>query len=177
MKKINLGISDLKSQKGFTLIEVLIVVVIIGVLAALIVPRMTGQMEKAKVAEATQMLSVMIRGYLREMDLRGEEPETATVGVFDCRDKEICEDPVLATLGLKSFKQKDFRYTCSKWPFPPQYGYFCRAFRQLTVDSAQPYMYLCSNYVPGQFFCAAGYVSDAGVQGYTTSGKVCTPDF
>ena len=51
----------LKKQKGFTLIEILIVVVIIGVLAALIMPRMLAQPEKAVVAEANQMLGAITR--------------------------------------------------------------------------------------------------------------------
>ena len=46
-------------KKGFTLAEVLIVVVIIGVLAALIIPRFTGQSERAVVAEAVSMLSAI----------------------------------------------------------------------------------------------------------------------
>ncbi len=49
----------MKTVKGFTLIEVLIVVVIIAVMAALIVPRMSAQRERGIVAEATQTLSAI----------------------------------------------------------------------------------------------------------------------
>lgn len=38
-----------KHQRGFTLIEVMVVIVILGVLAALIVPNVMGRGEKAKV--------------------------------------------------------------------------------------------------------------------------------
>ena len=51
----------MKRQKGFTLIEVLIVVVILGVLAALIIPRFLNAPEKAIVAEANQLLGSLIR--------------------------------------------------------------------------------------------------------------------
>ena len=49
------------SERGFTLIEVLIVVVIIGVLAALVIPRFVSTPEKAIVAEANQMLGSIVR--------------------------------------------------------------------------------------------------------------------
>jgi type II secretion system protein G len=52
----------MKIEKGFTLAEVLIVVVIIGVLATLIIPRFFGQQERAVVAEAVGMLSAIRQG-------------------------------------------------------------------------------------------------------------------
>ena len=51
----------MKNKKAFTLIELLIVVVIIGVLAALILPRMLAQPERARIAEAMQYLGVIRR--------------------------------------------------------------------------------------------------------------------
>lgn len=50
------------NQKAFTLVELLIVVVIIGIMASLAIPRFTGQTEKARVAEAVNILSAMRRG-------------------------------------------------------------------------------------------------------------------
>ena len=41
-------------QKGFTLIEIMVVVIILGLLAGLVLPRILGQEEKAKV-EATKV--------------------------------------------------------------------------------------------------------------------------
>jgi len=40
----------MKHEQGFTLIEILLVVAIISALAAMVVPRLTGRSEKAKVA-------------------------------------------------------------------------------------------------------------------------------
>ena len=43
----------MRSQKnGFTLIEILLVVVIIGALSAMVIPRLTGRSEQAKIAAA-----------------------------------------------------------------------------------------------------------------------------
>jgi prepilin-type N-terminal cleavage/methylation domain-containing protein len=62
---------EMNKQKGFTLIEVLVVVVIVGVLAALIIPRFLTAPEKAIVAEANQMLGTLIRAQQAAMDVGG----------------------------------------------------------------------------------------------------------
>ncbi len=60
-----------KSKKGFTLIELMIVVVIIGILAALAIPRFMRSTTKAKQSEARQLLKqiyTMQRAYRQEKD-------------------------------------------------------------------------------------------------------------
>ncbi len=60
------------SQKGFTLIELMIVVVIIGILAALAIPRFMRATTKSKQSEAKQILKqvyTMQQAYRQEKDL------------------------------------------------------------------------------------------------------------
>ena len=46
-------------QKGFTLIEVMIVVIIIGILATLVVPKLIGRQDQALVTKARHDISTM----------------------------------------------------------------------------------------------------------------------
>ncbi len=69
-------IHNLKSGRGFTLIEIMLVVIIIGVLAAMVVPRLVGRTEQAKMARAKSDLSAIgLALDLYELDV-GRYPES-----------------------------------------------------------------------------------------------------
>lgn len=56
------------NQRGFTLIEVLVVIIILGLIAALVVPRITGRVDEAKV-EATKIQMRAIKDALEQYKL------------------------------------------------------------------------------------------------------------
>jgi len=72
-----------KSKRGFTLIELMIVVVIIGILAALAIPRFMRATTKAKQSEAKQILKqiyVMEHAYRQEYNTYACAGETQSAG-------------------------------------------------------------------------------------------------
>jgi len=63
-------------KQGFTLIELMVVIVIIGVLASLAIPRFTEASAKAKVAEAPRIIASYESAYLALVAEQGEINQT-----------------------------------------------------------------------------------------------------
>ena len=59
----------MKNERGFTLIEILLVVVIIGALAAMVVPRLAGRSEKARQTIARVDIEANIASALKLYEL------------------------------------------------------------------------------------------------------------
>lgn len=74
------------AKKGFTLIELIVVIAIIGVLAAMLVPTMLGYVKKSKISAANTVASSIYKAINTAMIEFSEEDKPLPTGEisFDC---------------------------------------------------------------------------------------------
>lgn len=79
----------LKQNKAFTLIEIMLVVIIIAALSAMVVPRLVGRSEQAKVAVAKSDISSNLSTALKLYELDNGNFPTSAQGVQALRTKPV----------------------------------------------------------------------------------------
>ncbi|HOW59825.1 MAG TPA: prepilin-type N-terminal cleavage/methylation domain-containing protein [Candidatus Omnitrophota bacterium] len=102
-----------KTKEGFTLVEILIIVVIIAVLAAMILPRYVDQSENGYIAEAQSFLGSLRSAIIKHMDLGGFD-------AWPTIDNDQMSDPaVMNPLGLQPLPaHPNWLYCCGCAAYP-----------------------------------------------------------
>lgn len=84
-------ICNLKNKKGFTLVELIVVLVILAILAALLIPALTGYIDKANEEKATAECRMVVMAaqtagteYYAENDSLSDskKPDTSTIDKY-----------------------------------------------------------------------------------------------
>ena len=108
------------TERGFTLIELMVVIVILGILAGLIIPRIMGRPDEARRAKARiQMEAIETSLKLYKLD-NGNYPTT------DQGLQALVEAPTIGTLP-KNWRQGGYleRIKVPKDPWDNDYVYLC----------------------------------------------------
>ena len=80
-------------QRGFTLIEIMVVVVIMGILAALVVPKLMGRTDDARIAAARQDIATLVQA-LKLYKLDNQRYPTTQQGLQALISKPVEGPPV-----------------------------------------------------------------------------------
>ncbi len=115
----------MRNRKGFTLIELMIVVAIIGILAAIAIPMYTANVNKAKLQEAVDTLGAIkdeVSNYVADRGTWPEVPPEGS-GQFALADPVV----ILNVLGVACPGLNDAGAKWTYWAAPGGTGYRIQA--------------------------------------------------
>jgi prepilin-type N-terminal cleavage/methylation domain-containing protein len=108
----------MKNNKAFTMVELMVVVLIVGILAAVAVPMMTGRIDSSKWSEAKSAMGTIasaLRSYAAEKGSFTSAPTLADIGLTsnDLDGTYLSHDAYAITSAAASNSQVAFVITCT----------------------------------------------------------------
>lgn len=108
----------MKSSKGFTMVELMVVVLIVGILAAVAVPLMSGRVDASKWSEAKAAMGTIasaLRAYAAETGGFSSKPDLSDIGISDNEldGTYFTHDAYAITSASASNGQVSFVITCT----------------------------------------------------------------
>jgi len=110
----------MKSKKGFTLVEILIVVVILGILAAIVIPQFTNASSEAKLSTLKSNLQA-VRAQIQLYKIRNLDAPPSVAGFATEMDPYLERIPVNPFTNTNTVGAWD---SGSPWEFDPNDGSF-----------------------------------------------------
>lgn len=87
----------LSKRSGFTLIEIILVVVIIGILAGIAIPKLGGKSEKAMIAQAQANITAVGMAIQEYEIMNGDYPESLDALLDESKGGPFMEKKVIPT--------------------------------------------------------------------------------